>query len=176
MMDEAFALRPATDTDVSALTRLLKEAFAEQAALSPPSGALTETDTKVRDAMETAGVFVAVVREGNGEADGETLVGCVFHAVERDALYLFRLAVRPTYRRRGIAAALLDACETTARDLGLRRTRLSVRLTLPRQQAYYERRGYRVVAFGTHPGFSRPTYATLEKSVGEHTSPPSPLS
>lgn len=152
------ALRPATDEDVSALTRLLREAFAEQSALSPPSGALTETDAKVRGVMETAGVFVAMA--------GEEVAGCVFHAVEGRALYLFRLAVRPAYRRRGIAAALLDECERLARELGLPRTRLSVRLSLPRQQAYYERHGYRIVRFGTHPGFSQPTFATLEKVVG----------
>lgn len=157
-----FALRPATDADVPALTRLLKEAFAEQATLKPPSGALSETDAKVREVMETAGVLVAVVREPHGDE----IAGCVFHATEGDALYLFRLAVRPAYRRRGIAAALLDACEATARDLGLPRTRLSVRLALPRQRAAYERRGYRAVSYGTHPGFSQPTSVSLEKPVG----------
>lgn len=156
-MNNAFALRPATDADVPALTRLLKEAFAEQATLSPPSGALSETDAKVREVMETAGVIVAVI--------GEELTGCVFHATEGDALYLFRLAVRPAYRRRGIAAALLDECERLAHTLGLPRTRLSVRLALPRQRAAYERRGYRAVSYGTHPGFSQPTSVSLEKSV-----------
>lgn len=156
-MDD-FVLRPATDDDVPALTRLLREAFAEQGTLAPPSGALAETDAKVRRIMETAGVRVATV--------DDALAGCVFHAVEGDALYLFRLAVRPAYRRRGIALALLCACERMACDLGLPHTRLSVRLSLPRQQAYYERHGYRVVAFGTHASFAQPTYATLEKDVG----------
>ena len=150
-------LRAATDADVSALIALLKEAFAEQATLAPPSGALAETDEKMRAVMRTAGVLLA-------ETDS-SIAGCVFFAREDDALYLFRLAVRPAYRRRGIARALLDACEEIAHLRGIERMRLSVRLALPRQHAYYERRGYHVVSYRIHPGFTAPTYATLEKSL-----------
>ncbi len=152
-----FTLRVATDADVPTITALLKEAFAEQATLAPPSGALSETDEKVREVMRAAGVLLAVV-------DG-AIVGCVFHEIAGDALYLFRLAVLPAYRRRGIARALLDAGEEIAGLRGIARTRLGVRLALPVQRAWYERRGYRVVSFHAHPGFTAPTSAVLEKDL-----------
>lgn len=152
---DGFRLRAATDADVPAITQLLKAAFAEQATLAPPSGALSETDAKVREVMGTASVLLAEV--------DRTIAGCVFHATEERALYLFRLAVLPAFRCRGIARALLDACEEIARLRRLDGTRLSVRLALPRQRAYYERLGYVVVAYGTHPGFTTPTSAKLEK-------------
>ena len=41
----------------------------------------------------------------------------------------------------------------------------SVRLALPRQRAYYERMGYRFLAYGTHAGFTEPTFATFTKDV-----------
>ena len=152
---DRFRLRAATDTDVPAITQLLKAAFAEQVTLAPPSGALSETDAKVREVMNTAGVLLAEV--------DRTIAGCVFHATENRALYLFRLAVLPAFRCRGIARALLDACEEIARTRHLDSTRLSVRLALPRQRAYYERVGYAAISFGTHPGFTTPTSVTLEK-------------
>jgi len=152
---DGFLLRTAMDADVPAITQLLKAAFAEQATLAPPSGALSETDAKVREVMRTAGVLLAEV--------DRTIAGCVFHATEDRALYLFRLAVLPAFRCRGIARALLDACEEIACLRRLDGTRLSVRLALPRQRAYYERLGYVVVAYGTHPGFTTPTSAKLEK-------------
>ncbi len=73
---EGFTLRAATDADVPAITALLKAAFAEQATLLPPSGALSETDEKVREVMRVADVLLAV-------SDG-TIVGCVFHETEGD--------------------------------------------------------------------------------------------
>jgi len=154
---DSLTLRAATDADVPAITALLKAAFAEQATLMPPSGALAETDEKVRRVMRAAGVLLAVI--------DRTIVGCVFYETEGSALYFFRLAVLPAYRRRGIAGALLDAGEEIARLRGIARTRLGVRLALPVQRASYERRGYHVVSYSAHPGFTEPTSAMLEKDL-----------
>jgi ribosomal protein S18 acetylase RimI-like enzyme len=152
-----FLLREATHADVSALVHVLRTAFAEQATLAPPSGALSETAESVRALMRTARVALA---ESNGE-----IVACQFFAPKGDHLYLFRLAVLPAYRRDGIGGALIAYAEEQARAMGLPRTQFSVRLALPRQRAYYERMGYRFVAYGTHAGFSEPTFATLAKDL-----------
>lgn len=153
-------IRAATDADVPALVAVLKAALAEQATLDPPSGALKETDARVRAVLQSGARASVAVVEGK-------IIGCLFHAPENDALYLFRLAVLPAYRRGGIARALLDHGEALARQQGLPKTRLSVRLALPRQRAWYERRGYAFVAHGTHAGHTAPTSATLEKSLME---------
>jgi len=154
---DGLTLRTAMDADVPAITALLKAAFAEQATLVPPSGALSETDEKVRGVMRAAGVLLAVT--------SDRVVGCIFYETEGSALYLFRLAVLPAYRRRGIAGALLDAGEEIARLRGIAYTRLGVRLALPVQRASYERRGYHVVSYNAHLGFTEPTSAMLEKDL-----------
>ena len=90
----------------------------------------------MRGLMRTARVAVA-------DVDGE-VVACQFFEPKGDYLYLFRLAVLPTYRQHGIGGALIAYAEEQARAMGLPRTQFSVRLALPRQRAYYERMGYHV--------------------------------
>lgn len=152
-----FTIREATDADVPALVAVLRTAFAEQATLAPPSGALGETEESVRGLLRAARVALAV-------ADS-TIAGCQFFEPKGDYLYLFRLAVLPAYREHGIGRALIAYAEEQARAMGLPRTQFSVRLALPRQRAYYERMGYRFVAYGTHAGFAEPTFATLAKDL-----------
>lgn len=155
--EETVTIREATGADVPTLVHLLHAAFAEQATLAPPSGALSETEASVRGLMQTARVALAVV--------GETVVGCQFFEPKADHLSLFRLAVLPAYRRRGIAHALIAYAEGEAQAMGLPRAQFSVRLALPRQRAMYERMGYRFLGYGTHPGFTEPTSATLAKDL-----------
>lgn len=150
-------IREATDADVPAIVTVLRTAFAEQATLAPPSGALNETVESVRGLMRAARVAIGVM-------DG-TIVGCQFFEPKSDHCYLFRLAVLPKYRAHGIGGTLIAYAEEQARMMGLPRTQFSVRLALPRQRAYYERLGYHFVEYGTHEGFSEPTFATLAKDL-----------
>lgn len=53
-----------------------------------------------------------------------------------------RLYVRPAFRRRGVAEALLDAMETYAQALGLRTIYLDSKDDLQAAIALYRRRGY----------------------------------
>ncbi len=63
-----------------------------------------------------------------------------------DEAYLFGLAVAPAYRRRGIAARLLDAAEQHARALGKRRMIAHVARDNAASLALFRRRGYDVAA------------------------------
>jgi len=150
-------IREATEADVPTLVTVLRSAFAEQATLAPPSGALSETEESVLGLMRTARVALALV--------DDVIAGCQFFEPKGDHLYLFRLAVLPAYRQHGIGRTLIDYAEEQARAMGLPRTRFSVRLALPRQRAYYERMGYRFLEYGTHAGFTEPTFATLTKDL-----------
>lgn len=150
-------IREATDDDVPTIVAILREAFAEQADLAPPSGALSETEESVLRLMEKARVALAAL-------DGR-IVGCQFFEPKSNYLYLFRLAVLPAYRKHGIGSALIAYAEEQARAMGFLRTQFSVRLALPRQRAYYERLGYRFREYGTHSGFTEPTFATLSKDL-----------
>jgi ribosomal protein S18 acetylase RimI-like enzyme len=92
-------------------------------------------------------------------------VGCVFYEQREDYVYLGRLAVLPTYRRRGIAHTLIGYVEERARSAGLARVRLGVRTALPQMRASYERMGYRLIEERAHPGYEQPTYVILERDV-----------
>jgi predicted N-acetyltransferase YhbS len=151
-------LREATNADLPALVVVLKAAFEEyRGRLDPPSGAHDESAPKVREVMRTSRAVLAL--------SGDEIVGCVFYAPSGNHIDLFRLAVLPAQRRRGIAGALIAYVEARARELGLARVQLGVRVALSNNRAYYERLGYRFVEARTHAGYTEPTFVILEKSL-----------
>ncbi len=153
-------LREATCDDVPTIVAVLQAAFDEyRGRLDPPSGAHGETVEKVRDVMRTACSVLAL--------DGDQVAGCVFYAPADEHIDLFRLAVLPAYRRRGVGRALVEYVESRALALGIPRVQLGVRVALPRNRAYYERMGYRFLEARTHEGYAEPTYVILVKTLTE---------
>ncbi len=71
----------------------------------------------------------------------------------------------PEYRQRGIARHLITHIEAWAREQGLPRLRINVRVAQPQNRAYYERLGYQFVEARAHAGYSEPTFVTLEKTL-----------
>jgi ribosomal protein S18 acetylase RimI-like enzyme len=151
-------VREATEGEAEALAALLRAAFEEyRGRLDPPSGAHAETAETVRGHLKTARAILAFA--------GQVLVGCAFLRPEEGRLYVFRLAVLPAHRGRGLGRALLRHAEQEARARGLPRVHLGVRMALARQVALYESLGYRRVAEGTHAGYAAPTYLVFQKDV-----------
>lgn len=151
-------LRDATSDDIATLTTLIQTAFEEyHGKLDPPSGAHAEDPEHIREKMAKGGAVIATL---NGEQ-----AGCVLFYPLDGYLYLGRLAVLPAYRREGVGQALVAAVEQKAAGMGLPGVQLGVRMALPRNRAFFERLGYQVVAYGHHPGYSEPTFMTLEKRI-----------
>jgi ribosomal protein S18 acetylase RimI-like enzyme len=151
-------LRQATEDDLPAALDVLRAAFEEYRAwLDPPSGVHRETVESLREYLGRGQITLALL--------GSQVVGCVLYHAEEDHMYFGRLSVLPAYRNRGIARLLIDQVETCARDLGLRRVRLSVRVAQPGNRAYYERIGYRFLEARAHSGYAQPTYVVLEKAL-----------
>ena len=131
-------LRDATDTDAPVVHDVLRAANEEYLAIPGyVSGPHRDTVEQMWAVTAQAGVIVA---ETNGE-----IVGCVFYAPEGDRCDLFRLAVLPAQRRRGIGGMLAAEVERRARASGARSVQLGVRKELPQNRTYYRRLGYRIV-------------------------------
>jgi ribosomal protein S18 acetylase RimI-like enzyme len=152
-------VRAADAAEAARIAYVIRSAFAEyRGILAPPSGALAVDAAAVRDLMRHGG-FLAC------DAD-QQIVGCVFHQVHPDYVYLGRLSVLPAFRGRRLGARLVAEVEDIAAAAGCDRVRLGVRLALPRNREFFERLGYGEVGLDAHAGMTVPTFAWLEKRVG----------
>jgi len=80
---------------------------------------------------------------GGNRAGSATGSGGMAPEVPAAHLHVGRVAVVPAWRGRGVATALMGWFEDLADSRGLSEIRLAVRLTLPRNEAFYRRLGYR---------------------------------
>ncbi|MBQ9662152.1 MAG: ribosomal protein S18-alanine N-acetyltransferase [Oscillospiraceae bacterium] len=83
--------------------------------------------------------------------DGEVLTGSVWVQTVLDEGYIGNVAVRPAYRRRGIADALLEALDRLAGERGLSFLTLEVRSSNRPAVSLYEKHGYARV--GLRPAY-----------------------
>lgn len=119
-------------------------AYAEhRGALPVDSGAHEESVEDVRKKMRAGG---AVVAEHGGHA-----VGSAQFTPEAGYLYVGRVAVLPTHRRRGVASAMMVFLEGLARDRALGVMRVGVRDSLPDNVKLYQSLGYEVASVEPHP-------------------------
>ena len=151
-------LREAGPEDAPVLLRLMQAAFEEyEGVLDPPSGVRRETIETVRRRLSRGGAVVA--------SASDEPVGFTFYEPQEALLYFGRLSVLPDWRNKGIGSALLGEVERRAREMGAAGVRLGVRVQLPHLVARYERLGYRVTQYMTHPGYPEPTFLYMEKTL-----------
>lgn len=93
----------------------------------------------------TADIFMA-------ELDGRVVgYAMVFYRTNAEVARLYSIAVLPEARGRGVADALMEAAEKSARKHGMRALRLEVRADNPAAAALYAKRGY--AEFGAYPDY-----------------------
>lgn len=159
MPEVLYELRDYVGDDIPTILDVIKSAFAEyQGKLDPPSSAERKTIELVKEELQTANAIVVEVEE--------RIVGCVFYQNTDEGVYLDRLSVLPDFRKQGIATSLMAEVERRARnEFGAEALRLSVRLSLKKQQALYKRFGFEFLEFGTHEGYPKPTYMKMMKRL-----------
>jgi ribosomal protein S18 acetylase RimI-like enzyme len=155
----AYDVRLATMADTAAMATLMRTAFALQSRpTNPPSSALRETAASVAVELERGGGAVI-------ELAG-VIVAAVLWFEEDGSLYVGRLAVHPSLRRRGLARALMEEAEREARRRGLTRMHLGVRLGLDDNRRLFESCGFKEASLHAHEGFDEPTWVRMERRLG----------
>jgi len=138
------SVRLATLDEAPLVRRIMQAAFAEyQGVLPVDSGAHTETDDDVLAVMRKGGALLAL--------DGDEVVGSARFTLEDEAVYVGRVSVLPSHRRRGVASAMMKFCEQLARDSARRNVRIGVRDSLPSNVGLYQSLGYERVSADPHP-------------------------
>jgi glyceraldehyde 3-phosphate dehydrogenase len=85
-------------------------------------------------------------------SDGEKrIIGYIFFRFIAEEAHLFRIAVDPQWRRRGVGTRLVTECLNTARTRGLSTVILEARPSNMEAVALYRKLGFRAVA--TRPGY-----------------------
>ena len=111
------ALRPATRDDIAEVLALWEDAAAE------PSSTEDSAGIEALLARSPGAMIVAV--DGNA-SNGRPIVGTVIAGWDGWRGALYRLAVEPSFRRRGIATALVAEAERHLHAHGARRMHLIV--------------------------------------------------
>ena len=107
------------------------------------SGAHAETIDDILNAMPQGGAVLA--------EDGDQAVGSARYVVEGEYLYVGRLAVLPSHRRRGVGSAMMRFLESVAHDVGRDAILVGVRDSLRSNVGLYRSLGYEVVSVDPHP-------------------------
>jgi ribosomal protein S18 acetylase RimI-like enzyme len=122
----------------------MQAAFKElRTVLQPPSSAHAESVADVERAMATGGAVLAW--------DDDQPVGSARFALHPEHVYVGRVAVLPTHRRRGVATAMMRFLEDLARQAGRPSVELAARASLPGNVRLFEGLGYEVIRVEPHP-------------------------
>jgi tRNA threonylcarbamoyladenosine biosynthesis protein TsaE len=137
--------------------RLTQQAFKDYGRLTPPSGAMRETEETVRADLARGGGALARI--------GPRAIGCL--RLEPGAGYLSvrRLAVDPAWQRQGVGRALMAWSVEYAKAEGYVEVRVGVRTQLPGNLRFYEGLGYTVIAEHRHAGYAEVTWLEMRRGV-----------
>lgn len=124
-----YVIRLARPTDASSIARMSRD-YVERGL------GWSWTATRVLRNIRDRNTNVAVIQQG-----GNMLAFGIMH-YDDEVAHLLLLAVHPSRRRRGMAAAVLDWLEAVARNAGIEKVRVETRVNAEPARAFYRSRGY----------------------------------
>ncbi|MBV2153166.1 GNAT family N-acetyltransferase [Kitasatospora sp. SUK 42] len=119
-MTEQIALRPATSDEIPAVLALWARA-AKGTSITDDEAGVAALLARDPDCLIVATAADGPAADGSAAAGPAVLLGTVIAGWDGWRCHLYRLAVDPGHRRRGIGAALLAAAEERFATLGGRR-------------------------------------------------------
>ncbi len=145
--------------DWDALLALILASFAYmRPRIDPPSSAAHLTLQSLMEKARSEKAYAAV--------ESGRLLGCIFCKPEPpDCLYIGKLAVAPDVQGKGTGRLLLQAAEAYAAECGLSCLRLETRIELTENHHVFAKWGFVQTAEGCHPGFARPTFVEMRKTL-----------
>jgi GNAT superfamily N-acetyltransferase len=142
--------------DWATLLALIRTSFAGmEGRIDPPSSMHDLTPDSIEAHATNAEVW----------AIGAPPAACVFLTPLPHALYVGKLAVIETHRRKGLARLLIDLAETRARALHLPCLELQTRIELTENHATFQSLGFTEHARTAHAGYASPTSITYRRPV-----------
>jgi GNAT superfamily N-acetyltransferase len=149
---------PPEFSDWASLLALLRSAYAYMDARIDPPSSLLRMDAEQLEAKSRDETLILAF-------DDRRVVGCLFAALRADCVYVGKLVVDETSRRRGVARKLIEAAETFARANARPFVELETRIELVENHATFAALGFSKVGESSHPGFDRPTTIRMRKPV-----------
>lgn len=151
-------------SDWEGLHALLRAAYASMEGRIDPPSSLLRMDA--RDLQTKASEEILILA-----LDGERLVGCAFARLRDDCVYVGKVAVDASLRRRGVARRLLAEADAIARAHARPFVEIETRVELTENQATFASLGFAKVGESAHAGFDRPTSVTMRKAVAHAPRP-----
>jgi GNAT superfamily N-acetyltransferase len=142
--------------DWAALLALIRDAFGPmEGRIDPPSSVHALTAMSLATQARTDEIWVI----------GEPPLACAILTPRPQSLYIGKLAVAGSVRRRGHARRLIALAGARARALGLPALELQSRVELTENHATFRALGFVQAGATAHPGYNRPTSLTFTKAV-----------
>ncbi|WP_010095200.1 GNAT family N-acetyltransferase [Ornithinibacillus scapharcae] len=128
-------------SDAESLVEIYHDAYSENERLGLPASASTVMVEEVREWIDKMILYVAL------DKHTDLIMGTVRLNYQKDwnCYVLSRLAVRSSFKGKGIASQLINFMEKYLLRIGEQRVRLTVAQTHPYLPHMYEKKGYKVI-------------------------------
>lgn len=153
-----YILNPTSFTDWEGLRKLLTDCFAYMdGQIDPPSSLHKMTTDNLCDKANKEILLVVY--------DAERLIACAFFNVQKQQVYVGKVAVAQSHRGLGIANKIFNMADDLARKNGKGWLELKTRIELIDNHKTFEKIGFITTAHNSHAGYTRPTYITMRKKL-----------
>ena len=153
-----YVTSPTCFSDWKGLHGLLHECFAYMESRIDPPSSLHRLSPELLRAKADEETLVIVL-------DDDALIGCGYLKETERMIYLGKLAVKPTHRKRGILRNMIEIAVDMAREKGKSGLELETRIELAENHRTFAALGFIKSAENRHDGYDRTTSITMTRRL-----------